>query len=63
MRHGWKSNYIVRKVDENQTNLGGIPTKHRKKHSFNFHNLPMMYALFLRLLGNLLNGINLDTSL
>ena len=70
MRHGWKFNYIVGKVDGNQTKLGGnqtnldgIPTKHRKCHSFNFHILPMVYALFLRQLGNLLNGVNFDTSL
>ena len=38
MRHGWKSNYIIRKVDGNQTNLDGIPTKHRKQHSWmDFH--------------------------
>ena len=67
MRHGWKSNYIIGKVDGNQTildgnqtnldgyqtNLDGIPTKHRKQHSLIFHFLPMTYALFLRQLGNL----------
>ena len=70
MRHGWISNYIVGKVDGNQTildgnqtNLDGIRTKHRKQHSFNFHILPMMYALFLRQLGNLLNNINFNTIL
>ena len=77
MRHGWKFNYIVGKVDGNQTKLGGnqtklggnqtnlngIPSKHRKWHSNNFHILPMVYALFLRQLGNLLNGVNFDTSL
>ena len=63
IRHGWKSNNIVRKVDGNQTNLDWIQTKHRKQQSLNFHTLPMMHALFLWELENLLNDINFDTSL
>ena len=51
MRHGWKSNYIVRKVGGNQINLDGnwtkldgILTNYRKQQFFIFHILPMKHA-------------------
>ena len=53
VRHGWKSDYILRKVDRNltnldgnQINLDGIPTDHRKQQSFNFHILPILMHVF-----------------